>query len=53
MGHGYDPKCEELAAYFLSEVLNPSQQEIAELAQVIQDAIEDELHVYEELGRAQ
>jgi hypothetical protein len=53
MKHSYDPKCEELAIYFLSEVSHPSRQEIAELAQVIQDAIEDELHVYEELGRTE
>lgn len=35
----YDPKCEELARYFLSE--DGSEKEIVELARVIQDAVEN------------
>ena len=41
--HGYDPKCYELAEYFLSDEPDLTPSRIAALAQVIQDAIEDEL----------
>ena len=40
MKHSYDPKCEELAIHFLAEE-NPSRGQIEELAQLIQDAVED------------
>jgi hypothetical protein len=39
MSKGYDPKCRELAQHFL-EIDNPSDVEVVELAQHIQDAIE-------------
>ncbi len=38
MSKGYDPKCEELARYFM-----PGSQSVAGLAQAIQDAVEDYL----------
>lgn len=37
---GYDTRCYDLALYFLP---NATPERISELAQVIQDAIEDEL----------
>lgn len=36
----YDPKCSELAEHFLDEMPH-SDKQVAELAQEIQDAIED------------
>lgn len=39
--HGYDPACEDLARHFLGS--DASAQRIAEVAQVIQDAIEDSI----------
>lgn len=38
----YDPKCYDLAALFASDLRpDPTEAEKAELAQIIQDAIED------------
>jgi len=37
---GYDPKCEDLARHFLPYA---DDAEVADMAQVIQDAIEDQL----------
>lgn len=36
----YDVRCHDLAIHFLE---NPTDKEVAELAQVIQDAIEDHI----------
>jgi lauroyl/myristoyl acyltransferase len=44
---GYDPKCEELARHFLPDAPVPSE-DIQNLAQTIQDAIEDWLQPYPE-----
>ena len=43
----YDPKCHELAEYFLDDDPKPAYANAGELAQIIQDAIEDYLHVPE------
>lgn len=43
----YDPKCYELAEYFLDDDPLPASANANELAQLIQDAIEDYLHVPE------
>ena len=37
----YDPKCEELARYFLSDEVGVTEEQITELAGVIQNAIEE------------
>lgn len=42
---GFDPRCYELAAVFMDD--NASRDSITELAQVIQDAIEDHMNVAE------
>lgn len=44
----YDPKCEELAKYFLPS--GSSERAIQLLAQRIQDAVEDELQVMAEMA---
>lgn len=41
----YDPKCYELAEYFFDDAPIPQRATRGELAQIIQDAIEDYLHV--------
>ena len=42
MEHGYDVKCEELARHFLEdEDVAANPERVKELAQRIQDAIED------------
>jgi len=43
--YSYDEKCEELARYFLPR---GTPEAIAELAQVIQDAIEHAIGLFEE-----
>lgn len=43
----YDPKCHELAEYFLDDDPKPATANANELAQLIQDTIEDYLHVPE------
>lgn len=37
----YDPKCEELACHFLKDFTQHMKAHDAELAQVIQDSVED------------
>ncbi len=39
--HMYDAKCEELAEYFLTGEKAVKSRDVTELAQTIQDAIED------------
>ena len=41
MTTSYDPKCEELARYFLANEPEITREDISELAGVIQRAIED------------
>ena len=41
--YSHDPKCYELARYFLADEKDVSEERVKQLAQVIQDAIEDEL----------
>ncbi len=38
---GFDPKCAELARYFLPN--EATEDEVRDLAQAIQDAVEDQL----------
>lgn len=37
----YDPKCEELARYFLNQEQSATEAEVTELAEIIQRAVED------------
>lgn len=37
----FDPKCHDLALLFLQEVANTTDADVNELAQAIQDTIED------------
>ena len=47
MPKGFDPKCAEIAEYFLSDVTpTPAAADISALAQVVQDAIEDHMTAY-------
>lgn len=39
--YSYDMKCDDLARYFMSDGENAPEEEIASLAQAIQDAIEN------------
>jgi hypothetical protein len=43
----FDPKCHELAEYFLDDDPKPATANADELAQLIQGTIEDYLHVSE------
>lgn len=44
--YSYDQKCEELANYFLTDIAH-NGEDVQDLAQIIQDAIESKLNELE------
>jgi hypothetical protein len=48
----YDPKCQELAEYFLSSPHGMDQISVRNLAQAIQDAVEMELGYDDDAAKA-